>query len=394
MAKCPICSKNKSNKEDLINHVESEHINEIPEGMSTAQFIYYKIHGRDYGLCRICGKATQWNEKTAKPHQHCGSQKCKDKIKEIAQQRMLKVYGKTSLMNDIKHQEKMLANRRISGVYTWSDHKHKFTYTGKYEKFAIEFMDKVMDLNPDHIQMPGPIIPYEYNGEIKYWITDIYLEDFNLIIEIKAGKDENTHPGFEHNRELEAAKDAAMKKQKEYNYTKITHKSMMNLIKILAMIRMNNIANEEKTNKDNVILINESQNEMIVQNETINTNLSNSEISSICESIMNEYTMSIANISPIVTNSTTFEDKEVGNNSLLDKLKNIKKKVKQEVADPQDNIFSPNNTVSAPDPFIPSNNFVENETGELRVDIETDPYNTKPNDFADISQGIIGSRIV
>ena len=491
MPKCPICGKNRNNKQEMIDHVETNHLNEIPENMSTAQFIYYKIHGRDYGLCRVCGKPTPWNEKAGKPSQICGSAECKAKIKETAQKRMLKVYGKTSLMNDMKHQEKMLANRKISGSYLWSDKKHKFIYTGTYEKFAIEWLDKVMELNPDKIQMPGPVIPYEFKGEIKYWITDIYLEDFNLIIEIKAGKDENTHPGFEHNRELEAAKDASMLKQNEFNYVKITHKSMMNLIKVLAEIRINNIVVEDKniipiisinesiTNDSNskypeiVSIINsicnlnnttykyetinepDSPNEIFKLtydewsnisdllnkfgfncvykprsnkptnatylldnseykvicnvnyelkqlvfniyykqniNESIyNSKLKNVEIKSLCEDINNEYVMSIANLNPITT-SLNKNNKM----SIYDRLREVKerveKKIKNETSepDPQDNIFSPNNTKDAPDPLVASNNFEENNE-EVRVDIETDPYDTKPNDFAQLSQSSIKS---
>jgi len=490
MSKCPICGKNKNNKQEMIDHVETNHLNEIPENMSTAQYIYYKIHGRDYGLCRVCNKPTPWNEKAGKPSQICGSAECKAKIKETAQKRMLKIYGKTSLMNDMKHQEKMLANRKISGTYLWSDKKHKFVYTGTYEKFAIEWLDKVMELNPDKIQMPGPVIPYEFNGEIKYWITDIYLEDFNLIIEIKAGKDENTHPGFEHNRELEAAKDATMLKQNEFNYVKITHKSMMNLIKVLAEIRMNNIVVEEKniipiisinesvtvdgsnskctevlsivndihelTNNNNysyeldypneIFKINYNEWSNISEilnkfefncvykprsssptnaayllnkpnykitcianyklkqlifniyykqniNESImyNSNLNNKNIKLLCEDINNEYTMSIANLNPIITNPN-----KNSKMSLCDRLREVKerveKKIKNEsnVPDPQDNMFSPNNTKDAPDPLVASNNFEETNE-EIRVDMETDPYNTKPNDFAELSQSNIKS---
>lgn len=503
MAKCPVCGRTQTKKDDLIRHTEKEHRDEIPENMSTAQFIYFKTHGREYGLCRICGKPTEWNEKTGKPHQHCGSPACKEKIKQIARERMVKVYGKPSLMKDIEHQEKMLAHRKISGTYIWSDGKHKFTYTGQYEKFAIEWLDKVMDLDPEHIQMPGPVLPYEFNGEIKYWITDIYLEDFNLIIEIKAGKDENTHPGFEHNRELEAAKDASMRKQNVYNYTKITHKSMMNLVKVCSEIRMVNLFSEKENYnflKEPIIVINESHTDGIVPQcksldklfdffrnkkceiaykkmpdtwkdsrkanglpapdelyeisyegkidgsicEILNnhgfscydkprtsnphyakykvdsldnykldiyvnliskrisiskfntnydgTSLTNTEIMGICESIMNEYTMSIANISPIVTNNAKYVDNESKEDTLLDRLRKVANKTKHEVIEPQDpqsNIFSPNNTVDAPDPLVASNNFVENE--EVRVDLETDPYNTKPNDFSNISQSNIKS---
>ena len=502
MAKCPVCGRIKSNKNDLIEHTEKEHRDEIPENMSTAQFIYFKTHGREYGLCRICGKPTEWNEKTGKPHQHCGSPACKEKIKKIARERMVKIYGKPSLMKDIEHQEKMLAHRKISGTYIWSDGKHKFTYTGQYEKFAIEWLDKVMDLDPEHIQMPGPVLPYEFNGEIKYWITDIYLEDFNLIIEIKAGKDENTHPGFEHNRELEDAKDASMRKQNVYNYTKITHKTMMNLLKVLSEIRMVNLFSEKEISspKEPIIIINESYDNEIpscteldklfkyldekncemtykkmseswkdnrianglsapdelyeinyddkidgsicellskygfrcydkprtsnphyarfdcdsIDNYKIDIyvnlinkkisiskfnshyngeHLSNNEINSICESIMNEYTMSIANISPIITSGAKYSDNMDREDTLLERLKKTVAKASQEVIepqpDPQSNIFSPNNTVDAPDPLVASNNFVENE--EVRVDLEIDPYNTKPNDFASISQSNIKS---
>ena len=105
---------------------------------------------------------------------------------------------------------------------------------------------------------------------------------------------------------------------------------------------------------------------------------------SICESIMNEYTMSIANISPVLTNNAKYED-----DNLLSRLKKI---IKQETPEqtPQDNIFSPNNTHTAPNPLDSSDNFKENNE-EVIVDMETDPYNTKPNDFATLSQSNIKS---
>lgn len=392
MFKCPVCGKTKNKKQDMINHVETEHLNEIPENMSTAQYLYYKKFGRDYGLCRICGKPTPWNEKAGKPSQICGSPECKAKVRQIAQERMLKVYGKTSLMNDMEHQEKMLAHRKISGTYLWSDHKHKFTYTGSYEKFAIEWLDKVMELNPDKIQMPGPILPYEYNGEIKSWITDIYLEDFNLIIEIKSSKNENTHPGFEHNRELEAAKDKSMQKQNQFNYIKITGKNMMSLVAILSQIRMNNITIGEDTKP--VIMINESVN--VPDNDELKSNITNNRIKSICEAINNEYAMSIANLSPITTIGAGVDMDNNISNSLIDKLKHIKsnfiKKANEtiEPRDPQDNIISDNHEVNAPDPLVASNNFIENE--EVRVDLESDPYNTEvPDPLTTIGQNNIKS---
>ena len=43
MFKCPVCGKTKNKKQDMINHVETEHLNEIPENMSTAQYLYYNL---------------------------------------------------------------------------------------------------------------------------------------------------------------------------------------------------------------------------------------------------------------------------------------------------------------------------------------------------------------
>lgn len=264
MPKCPICGKNKSNKKDLLEHVESAHKNEIPNSMSAAQYVYFLNHGRAYGICRICGNSTPWNEKAGKPKQICGSDACKKRVSKEFEQNLKAKYNKTrqDLMNDPNHQEEMLANRKISGVYKWSDNKHSFTYTGSYEKFALEWLDKVMDIDPDTIQTPGPKIQYMFEGKLHYWITDMYLTDFNLVIEIKDGNgtgEKNNHPGFAHNRDLERAKDDYMRTQNQYNYIKLTNKNMIQLVKILSEIRLNNIFANEKNNKktEPIIDINE-----------------------------------------------------------------------------------------------------------------------------------------
>lgn len=256
--KCPICGKYKEHKQEMIDHIDNTHSNDIQDNMSTAKFLYTQTHGRDYGLCRVCGKPTPWNEKSGKPSQLCGREQCKKTQRKKAYDNMMRIYGKSTLLTDPNHQQKMLANRKISGTYRWSDGKHKFTYTGSYEKYVIEWLDKVMMLNPDKIQMPGPVIPYEFDGEIKNWITDLYLEDFNLIVEVKDGGDmKNMHPGFAHNRELESAKDLCMKNQNEYNYIKLTNRNMLSLINTMTDIKLNNIFDNNK-NKDKIISINES----------------------------------------------------------------------------------------------------------------------------------------
>ena len=266
MARCPICGKTKTNKEELLKHVENSHKDEIPNDLSTAQYVYSLNHdGRTYGICRICGKPTPWNEKAGKPKQICGSALCKERVSREFEENLKNKSNKTryDLMNDPDHQEKMLANRKISGTYRWSDGKHSFTYTGSYEKFTLEWLDKVMDIDPDGLQTPGPKIQYMFEGKPHYWITDMYLRDFNLVIEIKDGNgtgDKNTHPGFSHNRDLEKAKDEYMRSQNQYNYIKLTNKNMMQLIKILSEIRLSNIFNQDKGIKKEEPIININEN--------------------------------------------------------------------------------------------------------------------------------------
>ena len=287
MAKCPMCGKNKANKKDLLQHVESSHKDEIAKDMSAAQYVYYLNHGRAYGICRICGNPTPWNEKAGKPKQICGSDACKRRVSKEFEENLKSKYNKTrqDLMNDPDHQEEMLANRKISGTYKWSDNRHTFTYTGSYEKFALEWLDKVMDIDPDTIQTPGPKIQYMFEGKPHYWITDMYLTDFNLVVEIKDGNstgEKNTHPGFAHNRDLEKAKDDYMKTQNQYNYIKLTNKNMMQLVKTLSEIRLNNIFSTEKNKKtEPVIDINESTNLLNDNNELMN--ILNEEINALCE---------------------------------------------------------------------------------------------------------------
>ena len=330
--KCPLCGKTKQKKQEMLDHIESFHADTIPETMSTAQYVYSLIHGRDDGLCRVCGKPTLWNEKTGKPKQLCEDKSCKEKRRIIARQNMIKVYGKESLLNDPLHQEKMLANRKISGTYNWSDNKHKFTYTGSYEKFSLEWLDKVYEYDPDDIQMPGPIVYYDYNGEKHPWITDMYLESLNLVIEFKDGSfDRNTHAGFSENRVRESAKDEYMKNQSQYNYTKITNKNMMSLVKVISMIRLDNIFDHDKKEKDPVVVIHESIDNISNTYKFNNIdNLSFNDTDILNESISNEklypvYVLlqhsgtALANIIKKVTNSH-FSHSSISFDSSLTKM--------------------------------------------------------------------------
>ena len=127
--RCPFCDAMSQDASRLVSHIEKKHIEEIPDDMTPSQYVYYLRTGKKNGMCVICKQPTGWNETTGKYNRFCNNPKCKEKYREIFKQRMINRYGKTTLLNDPEQQKKMLANRKISGIYRWRDHIHETSYT-------------------------------------------------------------------------------------------------------------------------------------------------------------------------------------------------------------------------------------------------------------------------
>ena len=163
---CPFCKGKKFNRYKLYPHIDKHHEDDIPENITTYQFAYDIIndHPDHHGRCTVCGKITEFNSRTQKYNRTCGSKACIEAIKKTYRERMMKVYNKPHLMDDVNHLEKMLAHRKISGKYKWSDGT-EFTYTGSYEKNFLEFLDKVMNYDSREIISPGPVLEYDYKGK-------------------------------------------------------------------------------------------------------------------------------------------------------------------------------------------------------------------------------------
>lgn len=252
---CPYCEV-KLNRMDLITHVESKHEALIPANYSATRVVYDSINKTDHGTCMICKKPVyEWNEKISRYNNLCGSDKCRAEVRRIALERHIKTYNTPTLLNDPEHQEKMLANRRISGRYNHSD-GGKFTYTGKYEKAAIEFMDKVMNIPSKDIQMPGPILEYNFRGEKHRWITDIYYIPANLIIEVKDGGDNPNNRNMPDYRAKQVAKEEMVTELGTFNYLRLTNNNFAQLLEVLAEIKYENMDQSEAPKV--VLNINES----------------------------------------------------------------------------------------------------------------------------------------
>lgn len=231
--KCPYCDF-KSTRQTLISHVDSKHRSLFPEGYTAARVVYDSINGKDHGKCMICGQPVYaWNDKIDRYYNLCYKPECRAQVRKIALERHMKVYNKPTLLNDPEQQEKMLANRRISGTYTFSD-GCKVTYTGKYERAALEFMDKVLEIPSKDIQAPGPVLEYEYGGKTHKWITDIYYIPGNLLIEIKDGGSNPNKRSMESYRAKQIAKEEMITNMGTFNYIRLTNNDFAQLLAIFA----------------------------------------------------------------------------------------------------------------------------------------------------------------
>lgn len=307
--KCPYCNY-RNTKEKVISHIENKHEDLIPENYTAARVLFDSIHHVTHGTCIVCKQPTDWNENTNKYKRLCNNPKCREKLREIYKKNMLKVYGKTTLLNDANQQKKMLANRGISGTYTFQNGKLK-EYTGSYEKKMLEFLDKVMGFDPDDIIMPGPTIDYIYKGEHHQWITDALIVPYNLVIEVKDGGDNPNKRVMTTYREKQIAKEEMITNMGTYNYIRLTNNQFEQLIQILYELKMQMI-NDNDENKKAIIRVNENADitqEAVLDgihlkplnsyedsfereiNEKMNTNNSNSAINSFLE--MYNYTFKL-----------------------------------------------------------------------------------------------------
>lgn len=245
---CKFCDTFFYDVSDLVAHVEKKHSDEIPEDMTPWQYVYFLRTGKKNGKCIICKNLTDWNEKTHKYNRFCNNPACKEKYKEEFRKRMIGKYGKVSLLNDPEQQKKMLANRRISGVYLWSDHVHETPYTGSYEQNFLEFLDHVLNFDPEDVIGPSPhTYYYVYENEKHFYIPDFFIPSLNLEIEVKDGGDNpNTHQKIQAvDKVKEKLKDQVMISNNVFNYIKIINKDNQRIIKYLEKAKENFIEGKE-----------------------------------------------------------------------------------------------------------------------------------------------------
>ena len=253
--KCPFCDK-RFDREKLVIHVDDKHENEIPEGFTALRYVFHYVNKRplDYhGRCTECKGPTPWDEEVGRYKRQCGKKACHDSYVKRFEDNMVKKKGYTRETSTQEGLERMLKNRKISGQYTFQNGEKK-DYVGSYEKKCLEFMDKVMNIDPNDILSPGPVLEYKYEGKKHYYISDFYYQPYNLVIEVKDGGDNPNTRNMEEYRRKQIAKEEYIIKNTDFNYIRLTNNDFGQLMSIFADLKMQLVDNS----KDRVIHVNEA----------------------------------------------------------------------------------------------------------------------------------------
>lgn len=254
--KCPYCGRHYK-REDLPIHIEKHHEDMIPIGFTPLRVAFNAINypnNMDYsGRCTECGGPTSWDENKGRYDRQCDKKACHDSFIKNFEANMMRTKGVTRITQTIDGQEKMLANRGISSKYKFSDGEVK-TYTGSYEGKCLEFMDKVLHCKSIDILCPGFPMQYEYNGEIHWYIPDIYYIPYHLIIEVKDGGDKPNTRNMPEYRDKQIAKEQHIIKNTDFNYLRLTNNDFSQLLYTMSDLKLQLVENSG----ERVIHINEN----------------------------------------------------------------------------------------------------------------------------------------
>jgi len=235
--KCPICpNRSYVTLDSVIDHIENDHPGCVPKGITTKQWLF-NIRNKlpqtqKFGKSILSGKPTAWNEEAGR-YERLRDDAERLEFRKIFIQRMLKTYGKETLLKDPEVQKKMLAGRKISGQYQWStDPRRTFSYTGSYELDFLRFMDIQMSWDPKDIFMPCPFVIDYISPRDKskhFYIPDAYIESLKLIVEIKS---EDNKFYRKRDLDIETAKDHEVARRK-LKYVKVYDKNYEDLAELL-----------------------------------------------------------------------------------------------------------------------------------------------------------------
>ena len=249
---CPYCKKTYEVR-NLPSHLDIKHPEDIPEGFTPLQVTYhlYNKYPFDYRrACRVCKQPTSWDENKGRYNFLCDNPECKKKWIAV----MKKNIGDSNPTKSDEGLKKMLASRKISGVYKFTT-GGELTYTGSYELETLRFMDTVLNIKVEDLMVPGPVLSYTFNHEIHHYISDIYYRPYNLIIEVKdGGNNPNKNQAMMVTRAKQLAKEKYIIDKTDYNYLRLTDKNFSQLMAAFAELKLHMV----EYDKSRVIHVNEN----------------------------------------------------------------------------------------------------------------------------------------
>lgn len=249
---CPFCNY-RNTKEKVIRHIEKSHRDMIPAAdesgeYTAARVLFNFLNHKNHGICVVCKRPTKWNSNTNKYDRLCGRKECSDALRKKYKSNMIKVYGKTTLLDNPEQQKKMLAKRHISGEYIFSDGT-KREFTGSYEKKLLEFLDKVLGFDSKDVMTPGPTFEYNFKGKKHVWITDALIIPYNLVIEVKDGGDNPNKRSMPEYRAKQIAKETMITNLGTFNYIRLTNNDFAQLIAIFYKLKMQMLDDSEENDR-------------------------------------------------------------------------------------------------------------------------------------------------
>jgi len=232
---CPICKRIFISWDACANHFSQVHGAILTGKNVTAKQYIFNCRNRfdpfrRFGRSILSGKPTLWNENTGK-YERLADNAERQQYRQMFVDRMMKRYGRSTLLDDPEVQKKMLANRKISGKYTWSDGSRVFTFTGSYEEDCLKFLDE-FGIPSAEVFAPAPfVVEYKSPRDDKphFYIPDIYIGNLKIVIEIKSA--ENKHYRAR-DLDIEKAKDFAMSKR-NLTFVKVYDKDYTELGEII-----------------------------------------------------------------------------------------------------------------------------------------------------------------
>lgn len=251
---CPVCKKYRANRDQLVDHIEKAHSGQIPDEMSTYQYLYYLRNGKSQGTCIVCGIPTGWNTKTEKPYRICTNPECREALRKTA----VNNGADGSMLKDIEHQKLMQKNKKKNIIYKFKD-GGEIVCLSKDEYKLLNYLETFLELDSRDVVECPYVFDYKDGDVNRKYIPDLYLVNYNLIIEQK--DDNNTNPKFlEETRYKVKLKAEAVTKDNRFNYVVVYGSKYGPLLKAMLDIKNNEINGKENKEHKKIVVHNEAVN--------------------------------------------------------------------------------------------------------------------------------------